>query len=123
MTRKISFPVSAQEWAASASIEADRVTTAAIDFGTATRRWAAKATRTVVRLAEPAPRAARDSGPRNGSELTPAPPSEGGIMLQASLIQPGRGTCRGRFGRLRSSVGAHGQDRRDTGLRKQASPE
>src|SRR5678815_2522712 len=74
MTSNTSFPVSAQEWAASASSDADPVTTAATDFATATRRLAAKATRTVVRLAEPAPPAARQSGPRNGSEFTAAPP-------------------------------------------------
>jgi hypothetical protein len=74
MSRNTSLPVSAQECAASASIDADPVTTAATDFATATRRVAAKATRIVVRLAEPAPRVARASEPRNGSEFTPAPP-------------------------------------------------
>src|SRR4029453_745048 len=75
MSRNTSLPESAQECAASARIEADPVTTAAIDFATATRRLAAKAMRTVVRLPEPAPPAARQSGPRNGSEFTVAPPS------------------------------------------------
>src|SRR6266540_6388594 len=74
MSRSTWLPVSAQECAASASSDADPVTTAATDFATATRRLAAKATRTVVRLAEPAPRAARESGPRNGSDFTAAPP-------------------------------------------------
>ena len=64
MSRNTSLPVSAQECAASASIDADPVTTAAADFATATRRLAAKATRIVVRLAEPAPRVARARGPR-----------------------------------------------------------
>jgi hypothetical protein len=50
------FVACAQECAASASIDADPVTTAATDFATATRRLAAKAMRTVVRLAEPAAR-------------------------------------------------------------------
>src|SRR4029077_11056761 len=84
MSRNISLPVSAQECAASARIDADPVTTAATDFATATRRLAAKATRTVVRLAEPAPRAARDSGPRDGSGLPGPPPFEVGIIPQAS---------------------------------------
>src|SRR5580765_3199808 len=72
--RNTSLPVSAHERAASARIDAHPVRTAAIDFATATRRLAAKAMRTVVRLAEPAPPAARQSGPRNGSEFTATPP-------------------------------------------------
>jgi hypothetical protein len=65
-SRKISLPVSAQEWAASARIEADPVTAAAADFASATRRLAAKATRTVVRLAD-AP-CACDIRPSSSSE-------------------------------------------------------
>src|SRR5512132_661439 len=84
MSRSTSLPVSAQEGAASASIDADPVTTAATDLATATRRLATKATRTVVRLAESAPRVAGESWPRNGSDLPAAPPLRGGIILQAS---------------------------------------
>ncbi len=47
MIRKISLPVSAQECAASASIEAEPVSTAATDLATATSRFAAKAITTV----------------------------------------------------------------------------
>jgi hypothetical protein len=54
-SRKISLPVSAQECAASASIDADPVTRAAADFATATSRLAASAIRTVPRLEAPAP--------------------------------------------------------------------
>src|SRR5215203_1356440 len=79
MSRNTSLPVSAQECAASASIDDDPVTTAATDFATATRRLAAKAMRTVVRLAESPPLAARESWPRNRSDFTAAPSFEGGI--------------------------------------------
>src|SRR4029078_9085167 len=83
MSRKTSLPESAQECAASASSDAEPVTTAAAHLATGTRRLAARAMRTVVRLAEPAPPAARQSGPRNGSEFTAPPPLEGGIIPQA----------------------------------------
>src|SRR5580765_1132658 len=69
MSRNTPLPVSAQECAASARSDADPVTTAATDFATATSKLAAKATRTVVRLADPAPRAALESCPRNGSDF------------------------------------------------------
>jgi hypothetical protein len=78
--------------------DADPVTTAAPDFATATRRLAAKATRTVVRLAEPAPRAARESGPRNGFDLTSAPPLEGRIIPQASLAKLRAASAASRLG-------------------------
>ena len=47
------MPASAQECAASATSEADPVTTAAIDLATAMSRFAANATMTVTRLSEP----------------------------------------------------------------------
>src|SRR5213595_2041967 len=49
ISRKTWFPVSAQEWADSAIIEAEPVTKAATVFATATRRFAAKAKITVTR--------------------------------------------------------------------------
>src|SRR6266542_1300284 len=88
MSRSTWLPVSAQECAASASSDADPVTTAATDFATATRRLTAKAMRTVVRLAEPATRAECESGPRNGSDFTAAPRLAGSIMPQASRAKP-----------------------------------
>ena len=50
--RKISLPESAHECAASATSDADPVTTAAADFATAIRTLAVKATSTVVRLSD-----------------------------------------------------------------------
>ncbi|GAA4036974.1 hypothetical protein GCM10023063_22370 [Arthrobacter methylotrophus] len=47
-SKKTWFPVSAQEWADSAIIEADPVRTAATVFAAATRRFAAKAKITVM---------------------------------------------------------------------------
>ena len=55
--RKISLPVSAQECAASATIEAEPVSAAAQLLATATRKLAPKAIRTVSVLSEP------DEGP------------------------------------------------------------
>ena len=51
--RKISLPVSAQECAASATIEAEPVSTAAQVLATATRKLAPKAISTVSVLSEP----------------------------------------------------------------------
>src|SRR5690349_20719954 len=90
MSRNTSLPVSAQECAASASIDADPVTTAATDLATATTKFAAKAIRTVVRLAEPPPRAARESWPRNRSGFTPAPWFDGGIPPSIAGLQRAR---------------------------------
>ncbi len=59
------LPVSAQECAASASSEADPVTTAATDFAIATRRLAAKAIRTVVTLADAVASDGSACGPRS----------------------------------------------------------
>jgi len=47
MIRKISLPVSAQECAASATMDADPVSIAATDLATAIRRFAPNATSTV----------------------------------------------------------------------------
>jgi hypothetical protein len=55
MNRKTSLPVSAQECAASASIDAEAVTTAANDLATAMRRLAPNATSTVRRLSDSPP--------------------------------------------------------------------
>src|SRR6185369_14497209 len=52
MTRNTSLPASAHECAASATIDADPVTTAAADFAIAMRMLAAKATSTVIALSE-----------------------------------------------------------------------
>ena len=56
MSRKISLPASAQEWAASASIDAEPVMKAATDLATAISRLAPKAI-TTVSMAEPYPAA------------------------------------------------------------------
>ena len=53
ISRKISLPVSAQECAASASSDADPVSTAADVFATAMRTLTPNATRTVIRLSDP----------------------------------------------------------------------
>ena len=53
MIRKISLPASAHECAASASIDADAVMTAAALLATAMSRLAANATMTVRALSEP----------------------------------------------------------------------
>src|SRR6478609_1406613 len=50
MSRKISLPASAHEWAASATIEADPVMIATTDFATAIRAFIASAMMTVSRL-------------------------------------------------------------------------
>src|SRR6478735_4624313 len=50
MSRKISLPASAHEWAASATIEADPVMMATTDFATAIRAFIASAMMTVSRL-------------------------------------------------------------------------
>src|SRR6476619_4543141 len=63
-SRNTSLPVSAQECAASANIDADPVTTAAIDFATPTRKLAPKATHTVLALADTPERDTRERGPR-----------------------------------------------------------
>ena len=47
------MPASAQECAASASIDADPVSAAATDFATAMSMLAPNATRTVIRLSDP----------------------------------------------------------------------
>ena len=52
ISRKISLPESAHECAASATSDADPVTTAAADFATAIRTLAPRATSTVVRLSD-----------------------------------------------------------------------
>ena len=61
------MPVSAQECAASARIDADPVTTAAIVFAIATRTFEAKAMRTVVVLASEPARESSPNGPRRSS--------------------------------------------------------
>ena len=53
-SRKISLPVSAQECAASAVIEAEPVITATAVFATAINRFAVSATTTVRKLSPPA---------------------------------------------------------------------
>jgi hypothetical protein len=53
MIKKISLPVSAQEWAASASIEAEPVSAAAADFAIATTKFAPNAMSTVRPLSDP----------------------------------------------------------------------
>ena len=80
ISRNTSLPVSAQECAASASIDADPVTSAATDFATAMRRFAPNAMRTVVRLPEPPPLAEPESLPRNGSDFAAGLPSVGGMF-------------------------------------------
>src|SRR6478752_5412527 len=54
INRNTSLPVSAQECAASASIEADPVTTAATVLATAINRFAPSATTTIRKLSSPA---------------------------------------------------------------------
>ena len=53
ISRKISFPVSAQECADSATIDAEPVSNAATDFAAAISRFAANATHTVTVLCPP----------------------------------------------------------------------
>ena len=65
--KNTSFPVSAQECAASARMDADPVTIAATVFATATSRFAAKATMTVLTLADESADA-RASGPSSWSD-------------------------------------------------------
>jgi hypothetical protein len=50
ISKKISLPASAQEWAASASIDADDVIAAATDLAMAINKLARKAISTVSRL-------------------------------------------------------------------------
>src|SRR6185312_11419234 len=96
-TRKISLPVSAQEWAVSAASDADPVITAAIDFATATRRLAPSAINTVSVLSESASRTGQaapspDSpGPRPtdiGAGPRARSRSSGAMRLVTSLIRP-----------------------------------
>ena len=64
------MPVSAHEWADSATIEADPVTIAATDFAIATPKLAPNAMTTVRTLSPPAASPAR-RGPRSGRLVTP----------------------------------------------------
>jgi hypothetical protein len=92
ISRKISLPVSAHECAASATSDADPVSTAAADFATAISRLAVKATRTVVRLSdETDPRSCgiRESASRDS--LTGATRARGGAGIgrgRGSLVRP-----------------------------------
>ncbi len=86
ISRKISLPVSAHECAASATSDANPVSTAAADFATAISRLAVKATRTVVRLSdETDPRSCgiRESASRDS-------------LTRATRARGGAGTGRGR---------------------------
>jgi hypothetical protein len=76
--------VSAQECAASASIDADPVTTAAIDFATPTRKLAPKAIHTVLALADTLERDTPESEPRRSVSPTRGSSSAAGLTAEVS---------------------------------------
>ncbi len=76
--------MSAHECAASASSDADPVTTAAIDFATPTRKLAPKATHTVLALADTPERDTRESEPRRSVSPTRGSSSAAGLTGEVS---------------------------------------
>jgi hypothetical protein len=92
ISRKISLPVSAHECAASATSDADPVSTAAPDFATAITRLAVKATRTVTRLSDVTdPRSCGISASGSRGSVTGATRGRGGAGLgrgRGSLVRP-----------------------------------
>lgn len=67
------MPESAHECAASATSDADPVTTAAADFATATSTLAPKATSTVVRLSDPPGPRSNGTGMGSSRDLRATP--------------------------------------------------
>src|SRR4029077_13999183 len=86
MTRNTSLPVSAQECAASASSDADPVTTAAIDFATPTRTLAPRAIHTVLALSVPLERDRRESESRRSGSPLRGSSSAAGLTPQVSRM-------------------------------------
>ena len=72
------MPVSAHECAASATSDADPVTTAATDLATAISMLAPKATSTVVRLSDAPGSRSKGTDPNRSKDLRAAPPSADG---------------------------------------------
>jgi hypothetical protein len=91
--------VSAQECAASASSDADPVTTAAIDFATPTRTLAPKAIHTVLALADTPERDTRESEARRSDSPTRGSSSAAGLTAEVSRTTSA--------GRTRSRPPAH----------------
>ncbi len=85
ISRKISLPVSAHECAASATNDADPVTTAATDFATAISTLAPKATRTVVRLSDAAGSRSKGTDPNKSKGLRATPPPADGADASSPL--------------------------------------
>jgi hypothetical protein len=118
MTRNTSLPVSAHEWAASASIDADAVRTAATDFASAMRRLAANATTTVVTLSAGSIRSSWPNEPKRPAAPTAGVPEPSAVPGAPSMpssrpggrltiLRPDRAHAGARPRRIRPDGGRH----------------